>query len=87
MFYLGPLKGEYKPIKCEQEQEFCCDFPMLDFMCAFFTQPNLKRNPIHMKKKLLVVLIAVIPMLMPNLASAVAVDSCYYYGAYVCGGY
>jgi hypothetical protein len=27
-----------------------------------------------MKKKLLVLLIAVIPMLMPNLASAVAID-------------
>ena len=36
-----------------------------------------------MKKKLLVLLIAVIPTLMPNLASAVAIEvdvGCYWYG-------
>jgi hypothetical protein len=38
-----------------------------------------------MKKKLLVLLIAVIPTLMPNLASAVAIDvgdTCMFYGSF-----
>jgi hypothetical protein len=37
-----------------------------------------------MKKKLLVLMIAVIPTLMPNLVSAVAIDSDY---DWVCTGY
>jgi hypothetical protein len=37
-----------------------------------------------MKKKLLVLLIAAIPMLIPNLASAVAIDPCYLQPDTVC---
>jgi hypothetical protein len=37
-----------------------------------------------MKKKLLVLLIAAIPMLIPNLASAVAID-CGIFGCNACG--
>ena len=43
-----------------------------------------------MKKKLLVLLIAVIPSLMPNLASAIAIDvgdlSVWHLGTYANGG-
>ncbi len=40
-----------------------------------------------MKKKLLVLLIAVIPSLMPNLASAVAIDVGDIYYPVICGGH
>jgi len=41
----------------------------------------------HMKKKLLVLLVAVIPTLMPNFASAIAVDvgAAVPYGRILCG--
>jgi hypothetical protein len=40
-----------------------------------------------MKKKLLVILIAAIPMLMPNIASAIAIDvgAAVPYGRILCG--
>jgi hypothetical protein len=52
---------------------------MLRFHRGFSTFQEILIKDKIMKKKLLVLLIAVIPTLMPNLASAVAIDvgDCY----------